>query len=221
LSQVDLFNRASARVRGDLVQSPDENTLTARECRRFYPEVMGDMLEGDHDWSFQNQRVALAAIANDRENEWLYAYRVPTNMAGAIRILPNFEGLGLGLPVALPGQPYMEAWAISSGYLETPYIIEGSTLYSNVENAMLEFSIDDIAGISVPKRVHTAFALDLGSRIAVPVKGDKTREKELQAAAQIAWERAIADDRNRHPQSSGQYVSETILARQGYLPETP
>ncbi len=220
-SKIEISNKALARIRASVIASIDENTLEARECRRFYDEAMGDMLEGDHDWSFANQRVALAQLTNDRPNEWGYAYALPSNMAGgsSIRVLPDLDALGLGLPVPLAGDPYAETWASHGNYVEAPYTVEGSTLYTNYATATLEYGINDAAGVVVPHRVVTALTLDLASRIAVPIKNDKERESTLQAAATIQWERAIADDRNRHPQHTGGYVSETMLARRGYLPD--
>lgn len=222
VSQLEIANLALARIRAEPIASINDNSLAARECRRFYPRAMADMLDGpfDHDWSFANVRVALALLAsNDREQEWMYAYALPSNMASAIRVIPDFEGLGLGYPIPLMGEPYAETWAVAGGFYETPYIIEGSTLYSNVENARLEYAIDDIAGLNVSQKVITALELDLAARLAYPVKSDKEREKTLAQAAATAWERAIADDRNRHPVSSGQYVSEAMAARRGYLSE--
>jgi len=223
LSQITLCNRALARIKAGQIASMSEQSLSAEKCRLFYPETMGDMLEGDHDWSFSTVRVRLAKLAtNDRSSEWQFAYQLPSNMAGggAIRVIPDLEAAGLAIPVPLPGEPYSEAWALNSMYIQTPYDIEGSTLYSNVDSATLEYGISDIAGVNVPNKVITAFALDLASRLAVPIKNDQTREIALQAAARVAWEQAVADDRNRQPQQTGQYVSETILAREGYLSET-
>lgn len=224
LSRNQLCNRALGRIKAGQIADYDEQSLSAEKCRLYYPEVLGDMLEGNHDWSFATQRVRPAQLlVNDRPGEWQYAYQLPSNMAGgsAIRVIPDLEAAGLAIPVPLPGEPYSEAWSVSGNFIETPYVIEGSALYSNVADATLVYGVNDIAGISVPNKVITAFALDLASRLAVPIKNDKERESTLQAAARAAWEDAIADDRNRQPQHTGQYVSETMLARQGYLSELP
>lgn len=223
-SQNVICNRALSRIKAGKIADINEQSLSAEMCRQFYPETIGDMLEGDHDWSFANQRVALALLAtNDRVMEWVYAYALPNNMAsgGAIRVLPDLSSAGVGLPQPLPGEPYAETWVSSGVAYETPYIIEGRTLYSNVVNATLEYVISDIAGLNIPNKVITAFTVDLASRLAVPVKGDKQRETALAQAAALAWERAVADDRNRQPQQTGEYVSETMLARRGYLSEVP
>lgn len=220
LSILEFCNRALARIRAGSIQSLTENSPAARECSRFYPEVISEMLEGPHDWSFANRRERLARLAtNDREHEWTYAYALPANLASPIRVIPDLGAAGLGLPVPLPGDPYAESWAVQGLYIETPYRIEGSTLYSNIENATLEFTVNDISGLNVSQLVILAVTLELATRLAVPVKGDSEREKTLAQAAEIAWQRAIADDRNRHPEHSGQYVSEAMMARRGYLTE--
>lgn len=222
LSQLEISNLALAHLPAAPIASTAENSLEAREARRFYPHVMADMLEGPHDWSFANRRVALAALAtNDRDQEWLYAYALPSNLGSPIRVIPDLESLGLGFPIPLPGQPYAEAWAVSGSQYETPYIIEGSTLYSNTATARLEYTINDIAGVTVSQLVITAAALDLAARIVVPVKKDSERETKLLSMAETAWQRAIADDRNRHPETNGQYISEAMASRRGYLSEIP
>jgi hypothetical protein len=219
-----ICNRALSRIKAGRIASFDEHSLSAEHCRQFYPETVGDMLEGDHDWSFANQRVTLALLgSNDRPLEWVYAYQLPSNMAsgGAIRVIPDLSSAGVGMPQPLPGEPYAETWVTNGVDFATPYIIEGSTLYSNVQNATLEYVINDLAGLNIPNKVITAFTIDLASRLAVPVKGDKQREASLAQVAALAWERAVADDRNRQPQQTGEYVSEMMLARRGYLSEVP
>jgi hypothetical protein len=217
-SRIDLSNRSLARIRAKAIVSVGENSLEARECRRFYPQIMSEMLEGPNAFSFAIQRASLALLAaNDRPEEWLYAYALPANLASPIRVLPNLAAMGLALPVPLIGDPYFETWAASGGFWETPYIIDGSTLYSNETDAVIEYTINDISGINIPALVALAVEIDLGARLAVPVKGDSAREKDLMGMAEVAWERAIADDRNRQPENSGNYVSEAMVVRGGSL----
>lgn len=222
LSRVDIANLALGYLPAEPISSIDENSVGALYCRRYYPQVIADMLEGPNDWSFAIQRALLAPLlTNDRPSEWGYAYALPLNMASALRVLPDFSGLGLAIPIPLPSQPYAETWTAAGLYAETPYIIDGTTLYSNAATATIEYTIDDIAGIRVPQLVATAVGLDLASRICVVVKKDDARETKLIALANAAWERAIADDRNRQPDIQGQYISEAIAARRGYLTELP
>lgn len=213
-SQIEIYNLAIARLPAEPIVSVDEDSLPARECRRFYPEVLSDMLEGPHDWGYANQRVRLAMLAtNDRPSEWAYAYQVPSNVGNAIRVLPDLESLGLGLPVPLPGDPYAESWGNLWATIEMPYEIDGQTLYTDASGASLDYTINDIAGVPVPGLAVTAFTIDLAARICVPVKKDSAREKELVTAAEVAWQRAIADDNNRQPQQYGEYTPESIAVR--------
>lgn len=216
-SQLDISNRAIGRLPAEPISSVDENSLPARECRRFYPEVIADMLEGPHDWSFANQRVRLALLGtNDRSDTWLYAYALPSNLGNPVRVLPDLTGLGLALPIPLPGQPYAEAWAGAVAHLEMPYEIEGQALYCNASDATLEYTVNDIAGVPIPQPAIKAITLDLAARICVPVKKDSARETTLNQMVELAWQQAIADDRNRQPECySDDYIPEAIAARHG------
>ena len=214
-SKLDIWNLAMSKIRAKSISSPDEVSLEARECRRVWPQIVGAMLEGAHSFSFFNQRVALALLlTNDRSTEWRFAYAVPANMGKAIRIIPNLSALGLTLPpVPLAGDPYRETWGYIGNYPEIPYIIEGTTLYTDVETAYLEYGIDDIDGVAIGKMAANALALELAAATAVPVKGDSAREKELMQYTEAAWERAIAEDRNRQPETYGDYCSEAMDVR--------
>jgi len=216
VSKLAIWNRALGRIKAGQVTDPDENSLEARECRRYYPSVISSMLEGPNDWSFAIQRVALASKANDRTAEWAFAYALPSNLGQTIRILPDLTSLGLSLPVPLPGQPYAEVWASTNlPGLEAPFIIEGTTLYTNVgEVAYLDYIINDVEGITVGELVAKAIEFELAVSLAVPVKGDRAREQQLIPLAEAAWQRAIAEDRNRQPEEN-RYISESMIARHG------
>lgn len=219
VDSLDVMNRALAKLPASPISDEDETSLEARECRRFYPVVVSNMLEGPQEFSFAKQRVILAlAATNDRDDEWLYAYVLPSNCASPIRVLPDFASLGISIPVPLSGDPYAEAWASSelSGF-ETPYILDGDTIYSNEQYAVLEYVIDDIAGLRVSQLVIEALSCELAAKICVPIKKDSARENTLKGEAEIAWERAIADDRNRQPEYYSGYTPEAIAARHGSI----
>jgi hypothetical protein len=216
-SRIGLCNKAISRIKAKEIQSLDEASLEARECRRHYPDVISEMLGGAHDWSFQNRRVALAANAtNERSGEWLFAYAVPADLGTAIRLLPDLTSLGTGYPVPLPGEPYAETWALG-GLYDSPYLIENGVIYSNIENATLEYGIDDIEEVVLTALVQRAIYTDLASRLASPVKGNEKLAETLSQEAEIWWQRAMAQDANQSPQSQGNFISETQAARAGYL----
>lgn len=208
-AKLALWNLAVSELPADQIAELGENSLPARECRRHYPQVIAEMLAYGR-WSFQNRRVTLAAVTNTRDSEWLYAYAVPADMAQPIRVLPDFDSLGLSLPVPLPGEPYAEVWALFASSYALPYIIENGIIYTNAESASLEYGISDITEVDLRPDVVRAITVDLAARLAMPVKKDKDLRKELLSEAELWWQRAMANDANRQP---------SFYPDPGYLPE--
>lgn len=211
-SQLSICNRALRRIHAGTITDINERSLAAENCRDFYPQVIAKMLEM-HDWNFANQRVQMAlAGTNDRPFEWLYAYGVPANCAQPLRVLPDLASAGVAVPVPLPGQPYAEAWSILEA-LAVPYEVYDGILYTNAEKAWLDYTINDITGVLISQSCADAAAEELACFLAVPVKSDSVREKELAASKEILWQQAIAADNNRQPQTYGDYISETEIVR--------
>lgn len=213
-----ICNPALAKLPAAPIADIDEASLEARECRRLYPVAVATMLEGPHEWSWAKRRATLAETTNDRDDEWLYAYALPADAATVIRVLPDFEGLGLGLPIPLEGDPFSETWAVSAlTGLETSYVLDSGVIYSNEQNAVIEYVLKDISEIDIPQMVANALSIELASLLVIPLKKDSGREDALLRQAEVAWERAIADDRNRQPQTYGDTVPEAIAARHGSI----
>ncbi len=72
LDKIGICNEALAEVPADAIADFDEESLEAEWCGRRYAPALGYLLEM-HDWKFPVERVALAAIDNDRPGEWTYA----------------------------------------------------------------------------------------------------------------------------------------------------
>jgi hypothetical protein len=215
MDSLDIWNQAVAQIAAAPIADPDENSLEARECRRAWPQVVAKMLEGPHEWSFSITRETLATVTNDRPDEWGFAYQLPANAASPIRVLPDFGGLGITVPVPLLGDPYAERWSSAIANFASGYILDGATIYTNEPNATLEFIANDLSNLRVSSLCNEALALELAAKIVVPVKKDSAREKDLMQQAEVAWQRAIADDENRQPTSTPDYIPETIAARHG------
>lgn len=217
ISQLLISNRALARLPANPIADVNENSLEARECRRFYPEVISEMMEGPGQLAFASKRIVLAPIANSRTAEWAFSYALPADLGSPVRVIPDFDSLGLSIPVPLPGEPYAEVWATQLAMIAEPYEIQGSVLYTNAAGATLDYITSDGSGLQVSQPVLTALEIDLAARLAVPVKQDQAREQALMGQAEVAWQRAIANDRNRQPESYGGYLPESIVARHGGL----
>jgi hypothetical protein len=214
-SDVALCNLSLAILKAAQIQSLNDGSLEAEQCNRHYGLVLAKALEGPHNWSFATRRVVLATTTNDRDSEWGFAYLVPADMASPIRLIPDWAALGTTVPLPLPGDPYAETWSRTSEELNLTYRIENGVIYTDYENATLEYSVKSIEEAVLPALFVDAMTTELASKLAVPVKGDKEMRLELMKEADLLWQRAIADDRNRQPETQPCYQSEAELARQG------
>lgn len=211
-AQIDICNEALADIRATLIQDVTEQSNEANLCALYYPKIVSRALEGPHHWSFANQRVQLAqAATNDRPYEWGYAYLVPQNMAAAKRVLADFATLGYPLPAT--GEPYTDD---TLRPFAVPYIIQNDTIYCNAENAWLEYTINDIDGIVDTNLFAAAVAKELAAKLAIPIKGDSKLAQGMMTEAELAWQRAVAADNERQPQTYGNFIPEAMLARHRY-----
>jgi hypothetical protein len=203
ISRVTIFNEALALLPSDPVQDPDETSIEARECRRFYKSVVANLLERHH-WNLATTRGDLAAITNDRENEWGYAYAKPTDMAFPVS--------------ARDANGMMYRGWLADGYR---YLIGGrpafmqvrGTLYSMIETANLEYTTFDITEADFSTIFKDIVVLELASRICYPITKDGGHAKELATRAEVERSRAIAIDLNRNQPTYGDKPLETELTR--------
>lgn len=213
--RLSIKNDALSELPSAPITAEDEQSLEAAETERVYDQALKELLEA-HDWGFANRRVALAVVANTRDSEWLYAYAVPADMGTPKGIVPDWEGMGLGIPVeGLFTPPYYEVWSGAGSAFE--YLIENGVIYTNVENAAFEYGASTVSEAVMPAMFARALALEIASRIAMPIKKDRELKGDLIKQAEAAKARAMADDENRNPRRHGiGYVSEAAMARAGY-----
>lgn len=218
-SRIEIKNEALMELPANILTAEDEHSIEARETARAYAACKSDLLES-HDWGFATRRAVLAQTTNDRTFEWLFAYAAPSDLARPRYLVPDFEGLGLGLPV--PGStvpPYFEVWSGLNLVGFNSFLIENGVIYSSFETATLEYGTKDVDEPDMPALFRRALALELASRLAMPIKKDRTLKGDLIKAAEAAKSRAMAENDNRHPNAfpSLGYMDEVGLARSGWM----
>lgn len=221
LDKIGICNEALAEVPADAIASFDEESLEAEWAGRRYAPALATLLER-HDWKFPVQRANLAQIANDRDGEWRYAYRVPTNCASELRVFPSYASPNLSTLPLLAGQrlgPTI-AYYWSNDIMAYSYLLAGTTIYTNVGDAVLEFIAEDPSEAVFPALFTRALSLELAARLVMPIKKDRTRQGDLLRMAEMALDLAIADSRNRDPSESryDQWQNESQAAREGVWP---
>jgi hypothetical protein len=213
-SVVEICNQALAELPDAPIASLDEASLQARQCKRVYGQCLSEMLEL-HEWGFANRRVVLAGIPNDRPNEWAYAYALPSGIGTPGRLVPDLSSLGLG---AIPVQaddtpPYYETWAWPASAYPSDYIIDATTIYANVDGAILEYGAATVSPTEMSALFVRALALEIASRLAMPLNKSRELKGDLIKQAEVAKDRAKADDMNRQPQRVPSYVPDAKRAR--------
>lgn len=209
ISDVLIWNEALALLPAEPVTNIDEQSLEARECRRFYKPVVAEMLEAHH-WGLATRRVALAQIANDRAGEWSLAYAKPADMAFPVQMMDT-------------GSVYA-GWTFRDGSYWTANGLKlfeqvGGKIYSQITAGVLEYTSFAITEADFTNLFKRIVVLELAARICQPITKNGTRMRELMAQSEAERQRVLANDMNRNHPTYGNRPTESEMARFGWLGE--
>lgn len=210
---IQICNEAISDLPAHPITGLDDERKEARECNRHLNGVVADLI-GLHDFSFARRRVVLAPVVNDRVGEWGYAYALPDELASSVRLVWNYDAANNLMVVT----PLMYWPCVDMGYSLLDYVEANGKLYTNLENAVLEYSVDAVEPNKWPALFAQAVIRTLASRIYRPILGEKADTQEQaykDSKAQRAVNEAIADDLNRNPRRRKEFVSESEMARRG------
>lgn len=210
-TQVGICNAALSEIAADPINSIDEKSSSAFYCKMHYDSVIAELLTWT-DWDWAIRRTTLAAQPNDRKGEWLYRYARPTDMAEAIRVLPSVDQQVENLPVVGPYS--FPAWDALG---KLPFAAASGSIYTNVADAMLEYQAGSVDPAVIDIAAARAAALELASRLAMPLKKSRTLKGDMVKLAEVARQRAIAESENRAPRRQLDYISEVEYARMGLM----
>lgn len=200
--QISICNMALAEIVAAPIESLNERSLEARETGRYYNQALSSLLES-HPWGFATRRATLAATINARPGEWVASFAMPTDVARPIKIMPASTITGV------------QSWWIDDRITGVDYVIEYAILYCSVTDPVLAFTTTGITAAAFPAKFVDALALELASRIVMPIKKSREMKSDLLKQAEVAKQRAMADDMNRQP-INDEWVDEVALARGGW-----
>lgn len=214
--KVSICNSALDELPAENIQSIDDvDSVGARACKRHFQNVLSDLIA---EWEFEAaiRRMPLAETTNERAYEWAHAYVEPSSIASLLRVLPYRASLDASLLVTLPGQTsYPLAFGYYPANVGTPFLRNDGIIYSNEPGAVIEFATAEPDLGKMSPLFGRAMELELAARICMPVIKSKSRKRELIQEAEVARQRAIADDRNSSPDRYDQIASEEALVRNG------
>ena len=179
-TEVNICNLALAHLGDDATiasLSPPEGSAQAEKAARFYPIARDTLLEM-HTWNFAAKRANLALTTNNIA-QWDYAYVAPTDMMSPVAVISptaqNDYATRMSAGDTPGGITSTYAPTIVAGqYTPQQFAIEGTTIYTNVETAMLRYQ----AFITESDKFSPLFVMTLSwhlaSMLAGPIiKGDQ------------------------------------------------
>jgi len=90
-SEVDICNLALGHIRAGTINSLDEQSVQARQCKTLYPLLRDQMLQ-DSPWQFAGSIKPLVLLVQDTFN-WAYTYQYPSDCLRVNRVMPNYEAI--------------------------------------------------------------------------------------------------------------------------------
>lgn len=218
-SVADICNLALSHL-GDAAEvatiDPPDGSIQSAHCARFYPIARNALLEM-HPWTFATKRVALAAVDNPYEDDWAYAYALPSTCIRPLALLlPGTSERLLSLETDAGTFPYLVE-AAENGSL---------VLYTNVEGAYLRY-IDLVTNTTrfTPLFVVCLSRL-LASYLAGPIlKGESGAKMAAEQLRRFESEytRAGVRDANRGKRDTRATFRPSWLAARGaiLIPDAP
>jgi hypothetical protein len=167
-SEIAICNMALSHlgVGKEISNLETEKGEEAAACRRFFATARDNTLR-DYPWPFATKIISLALVEEDPNEEWSFSYRYPTDCVRARRILSGQRN--------------------DNRQTRVPYVVAqdetGLLIYTDSENAELEYTFRDTDPSRYPGDYVMALSLRLASYIAPRLtKGDpfKLGERALQ-----------------------------------------
>lgn len=88
-SVVGICNQALSHIRAGGINSLNESSLQAQQCKLKYP-LLRDMLLSQNDWSFA-KKVRPLSLTTEDVFDWVYAYNYPSDCLKINRLILDYE----------------------------------------------------------------------------------------------------------------------------------
>lgn len=181
-TSVDICNFALAHLKRPAIASLSDTSVEAVECNRLYAQARDTALY-DHAWNFATKSKALALVEGLDEEEysgWTYPYALP---ADCIRALFIFNSARPTTGTSYDIDP--DSWNTTIGKVEfaigTNTANDKNILMTNQEDAILFYTSRVETVTLYPPAFVDALALQLALRLAIPLTGDATKKKLIEA----------------------------------------
>lgn len=180
------------------ITSLQETSPEAEQCALHYDRVRRSLLQRwPWHWAASRDVLALEAL-NDKAGAWSYRYARPAHMI-ALRWVNS--------PLAVRA-------SIANGRpLDTPRETTATSIYSDVQHAVCEFTRDEEDASLFPPAFADVLAAYLAAAIAMPITRDAAKVKAAQEDAADLLNVAMTLDFNTAPSAAQTNVPQHLAVR--------
>lgn len=191
MTPTEISNLALSQLPAGSITSLDEASIMARECKRWYAQVLGELLQKG-PWRFARVIGTPALeVTNDRLALWAYRYTLPADVAMVLNVSDE------------------------SAALPAPYDFVGRSLYTNMLAAKVEYVSTADYNTLHTALFRSALIASLAVPISMPIIKSSKRQRELSEAAEIAVQRAQAANLNEGRLTYMDHTPDVVAARMG------
>lgn len=105
-SEIDICNLALGHIRAGTINSLDETSVQAKQCKLKYP-IMRDQMLQDSPWQFAGAIKPLALLVADVFG-WAYVYQYPSDCLRINRMVLNYERINASNRTSGAHYPYRD-----------------------------------------------------------------------------------------------------------------
>lgn len=198
-SEVEIANMALSQIGVRSINSFDEASLAAQQCRLFYPKLRDSILTS-LKWGFATRIAPLALTAEELFN-WVYIYDYPANCLKIHELIPDYQTVGVdsqGLRPRIALEPYTFIEIEEPEY--QIFNIGGDKVVAcNYENARIEYTHKVTDPNLFPLNFQLALSMLLASTIVVSladIKEGMAIQRSTYQQYMIYRQQAMVDNAN-------------------------
>jgi hypothetical protein len=178
-SAVEICNRGLTTYLGlGTITSLADSAPAAVQCNLHYGPLRQKLISA-HEWVFATDHAALALLTNDRD-DWDYRYAKPGDALEVRWVNVSYEAVKI---LKAANQDH-----------DTARCMTATDIYSDVENAVCEYTIDVEDPTLFPPHFQDALAAAIAAAVAMPLTQDTNLARFARMSAEEELDRARAID---------------------------
>ena len=214
-SIVEVCNLALSDIRASSINSLDESSLTAQQCKLKYP-ILRDRLLAEIPWGFNRKIDELAVLTTEIFN-WAYAYQYPSDCLKINRLVGTHEELANANADIVSRLLDSQLLPLRDMRVQVPYEVfnfsNNRVLGANESDLRIDYSVK----VDDPNLFSNDFIMALSkllaSELAIPIVGAETGRQLRSDSLQLYksyLDAALANDMNEQYASPALSEFETI-----------